>query len=257
MKIKYIVIALFLIIFAAEPVMAQSQGGNLLSQGSEAWRRSEAELQEETDEELSITPRMQDEIPFHALKNIRQAEQVFCYHVQSPDEDFEGYTIDGMAISGFCGVLEPNEIQFFIDEFLSKDQNVSNIVARCLITPRIMLRFVNGVDYTDVLFSSPCESFSVFYGGSVETFNLSPATELVQQYIENYEKRKMDFISPALLKQVLPIGIPQNEEQRLLVREKNTPKPVRKWVTDQEKSAPQETAPAQPKSGWNKLKFSK
>ena len=65
---------------------------------------------------------------------------------------------------------------------------------------------------------------------------------------ETVEKTKKDFISPALLKQVLPIGVPQTEEQKSLVNQSAVP--IKSWETKQD---------ANPKDvkqeGWNNLNF--
>ena len=79
----------------------------------------------------------------------------------------------------------------------------------------------------------------------------------------------MQFISPALLGQVLPIGVPQNDEQRALVKSKLQQGPVRNWAkkdavtTENASQAQQPTAqpsrmqnvPAKEGKGWNRLKF--
>ena len=99
-----------------------------------------------------------------------------------------------------------------------------------------MLRFVRGVDNTDVLLSSPCYSYSVFYGGKVRPFNAKPAAEIIDALINPLLKKKVKFVSPALLNQ--------------LVSKKN--KPIRGWETEEasEAQAPAKTRAA---SGWNKL----
>ena len=70
--------------------------------------------------------------------------------------------------------------------------------------------------------------------------------------IDAYEKKKMAFVSPALLEQVLPIGVPQNDSQKALIKEKSQQGPIRNWAVDEEKT---ETAPQPEKKGWNRLKF--
>lgn len=120
----------------------------------------------------------------------------------------------------------------------------------CIIKPKIMLRFVRGVDNTDVLLSSPCYSYSVFYGGKVRPFNAKPAAEIIDALINPLLKKKVKFVSPALLNQLLPVGVAQTEEQKELVSKKN--KPIRGWETEEasEAQAPAKTRAA---SGWNKL----
>ena len=40
-----------------------------------------------------------------ATANITDAEQVFCYQIANKPDNYTGYTLDGMAIVGFCGVI--------------------------------------------------------------------------------------------------------------------------------------------------------
>lgn len=220
-----------------------------------------APQQKEETKGKQIIPMMKDKIPATALNNIRNAETAFCYTVTAPTGNEDAYTLDGMEITGFCGVLPKVEQDIFINEFLSSDENVSSMVDQCIIQPRLMLRFVRGVDYTDVLYSSPCYSFTVFYGGQVVSFNTSPSAAIMDAVIEAYEKQKTAFASPALINQVLPIGVAQNEEQRALLREKSSPKAVRNWALQSEETAqvsdpqPAEQAPA--KKGWNQIKFNR
>ena len=67
-----------------------------------------------------------------------------------------------------------------------------------------------------------------------------------------FAKNKSEFISPALLDQLLPIGIAKTPEQKALVKEKSGDAPVRNWNTDTAKpvSATQKSV----KKGWGKLK---
>lgn len=70
-----------------------------------------------------------------------------------------------MALTGFCGVLNPELKKLVLQELFMSPQNVIlDKNENCIIKPKIMLRFVRGVDNTDVLLSSPCYSYSVFYG---------------------------------------------------------------------------------------------
>lgn len=237
------------LLFSGIAAAQKAEGVESFKQSRDAWRRQ----QNVTEEKKEITQKMRDTIPVNALRNITEAEQAFCYTVETPEPDYKGYLLDGMAVTGFCGILSKAEIELFMNEFLRKEESVSNVVAQCIIQPRIMLRFMRGVDYSDVLFSLPCPAFSVFYAGSINTFNISPASAMEEAIIEAYEKKKMAFVSPALLGQVLPIGVPQNDEQRALVKEKSKIAPVRNWQTEEKKPAVQPEA--QQNKGWNRLKF--
>ena len=180
-----------------------------------------------------------------ATKNISDAEQIFCYQIANRPENFDGYTLNGMAIAGFCGIINSELEKLIKTEFLTKEENLSfNKTENCVIRPQIMLRFVRGVDSTDILLSSPCHAIAFFYGGKVSAFNAKPSAQIIDAIIEPLIKNKADFISPTLLKQLLPIGVPQTEEQKQLVNKKN--EPLRSWQK-QEVQSPK-------KAGWNKLK---
>ena len=83
-------------------------------------------------------------------------------------ENYTGYTLDGMAIVGFCGVIN-QDLQNLIkyELFMNPDNLLFDSTENCLIRPQIMLRFVRGVDSTDILLSSPCHAIAIFYGGKI------------------------------------------------------------------------------------------
>ena len=230
---------------AANEVPELKEGVQSFQQSKDAWRRSEQENQP------VFLPGIADSIGAAAAINIEQAEQVFCYEVDARAVDYDGYTIDGMALTGICGVLNPELKKLVLQELFMSPQNVIlDKNENCIIKPKIMLRFVRGVDNTDVLLSSPCYSYSVFYGGKVRPFNAKPAAEIIDALINPLLKKKVKFVSPALLNQLLPVGVAQTEEQKELVSKKN--KPIRGWETEEasEAQAPAKTRAA---SGWNKL----
>ena len=133
------------------------EGVQSFQQDKDAWRRSEQNAKPE------FLPGIADSIGAAAAINIEQAEQVFCYEVDSRAVDYDGYTIDGMALTGFCGVLNQEIKDLVLRELFMTPQNVIlDKNENCIIQPKIMLRFVRGVDNTDVLLSSPCYSYSVF-----------------------------------------------------------------------------------------------
>ena len=162
--------------------------------------------------------------------------------------DYDGYTLDSMAITGFCGVIKNEIKEQVLSQLVMDSKNVLfNVREECVIKPRIVLRFVRGIDATDVLLSSPCYSFTIYYPGSVHVFNAKPAAKIIDTLIFSFDKNKLDFVSPALLDQLLPVGVPQTKEQRDLVSKK--PKAVRNW--DVKKEEPKETKPEN--QGWNNL----
>lgn len=181
-----------------------------------------------------------------ALNNITNSEQVFCYQIANKPENYTGYTINGMAIVGFCGVINPNLQTLIKSELMMNPDNIMfDVTENCVIRPQIMLRFIRGIDSTDVLLSSPCHALAIFYGGKISAFNAKPAAQIIDAIIDPLIKNKVDFASPALFNQLLPIGVAQTEEQKALQQKKN--EPIKNWQTKQQNNAAR-------KSGWNKLK---
>ncbi len=181
-----------------------------------------------------------------ALNNIVNSEQVFCYQIASKPENYTGYTLDGMAIVGFCGIINPNLQTLIKSELLMNPDNILfDVTENCMIRPQIMLRFVRGIDSTDILLSSPCHALAIFYGGKISAFNAKPAAQIIDAVIDPLIKNKVEFASPALFNQLLPIGVAQTEEQKALQNKRN--EPVKNWQKAQK-------AEEARKSGWNKLK---
>ena len=180
-----------------------------------------------------------------ALANITKAEQIFCYQVSDRPANYTGYTIDGFAVYGFCGIITDDLKKIIISElFTNQDNILFDVTEKCTIRPRLLLRFVRGVDNTDVLLSSPCHSYAIFYGGKINTFNAKPAAQIIDALINPLTQNKLDFVSPALTNQLMPIGLPQTPEQaEQLNKNKN---PARKWE--------EPTVETPQTQGWNKLK---
>mgnify|MGYP007072489494 FL=1 len=227
-----------------------NEGVTSFQQNENAWRRHD-ETTTQTQREpqrKEVLPEILSAIGPVAWDNINNAEKIFCYEVASRPDDYDGYSIDSMAITGFCGVIK-DEIKNIIlsDLFMNSKNVLFNVREECVIRPRIVLRFIKGVDATDILLSSPCYSFTVYYPGSVKVFNAKPAAKIIDTLINTLNKNRVDFISPALLNQLLPVGVPQTPEQRELVSKR--PKPIRSWAADK----PKEEAPKPAKKGWNNL----
>ena len=87
-----------------------------------------------------------------------KAEKVFCYTVDYATADFDGYTMDDLAITGSCGELSADGRQLIKEMLLNNNLAFSSAKDNCNISPRVMLRYVNGIDSTDVLLSAPCHS---------------------------------------------------------------------------------------------------
>lgn len=216
-----------------------AEGVQSFQQSSDAWRRQGAQKAE-------IIQSIVDSVTPTGIANITDSEQVFCYQIAPKPAGYTGYTIDGMALTGFCGIVENDLKDMIVTQFLATPENISSDVERCVIRPKLMLRFVKGVDFTDLLLSSPCHSFSVFYAGQVRTYNFKPAAEIIDVMVDSFKDKTIPFTSPALLRQLLPIGVAQTEAQKEMVSKQSGP--VRNWADSQ----PQQTQPKRG-GGWNNL----
>lgn len=181
-----------------------------------------------------------------AQRNIVDSEQVFCYQIATPPENYSGYTLDGMAIAGFCGVIDGKLRDMIISELLNKPEHiVFDQFEDCVVRPQVMLRFMRGIDATDMLISSPCHAVAFFYGGKLSAFNAKPAALVIDNLVRSLLKNKIDFVSPTLFNQLLPAGVAKTEEQKALLQKKNTP--FLQWKQRQQEQAARN-------AGWNKLK---
>ena len=212
-------------------------------------------------QEATVGPYIQSNLPAVVTRNIMEAERVYCYTVEMPSENYQGYTIDQMAVTGFCGILNKQQTDILISAFLQNKESLSEKSADCTIVPRILIRFLRGVDSTDMLFSSPCPSLTFFYGGGIKSFNAEPTATQVDGVAGLFEQSRVDFVSPTLIDQVFPIGVPQTDEQKALVAKQKAPKPSTKWNRKPEgaPSVPAQDEPAQETkaTGWNKININK
>ena len=214
-----------------------------------------------TAQDTSLSFYIESNLPASAVRNITEAERVYCYTVEMPYENYQGYTIDQMAVTGFCGILNEQQANVIKSAFLQNDKSLSTKSAQCTIVPKVLIRFLRGIDSTDVLFSDPCPSLTFFFGGGMKSFNAEPVAAEIASVADLFEKSKIEFVSPALLDQLFPIGIAQTEAQKALVAKNKAPKPSTKWTrtseqapVTQEKSEPEPPAKT---SGWNKININK
>lgn len=227
-----------------------NEGVTSFQQDENAWRRNDGEtVPTQTEpQKKEVLPEILSAIGPVAWDNINNAEKIFCYEVASRPDGYDGYSIDSMAITGFCGVIKDEVKNIVLSDLFMNNKNVLfNVREECVIRPRIVLRFVKGIDATDILLSSPCYSFTVYYPGMVKVFNAKPAAKIIDTLINTLNKNRVDFISPALLDQLLPVGVPQTPEQKELVSKR--PKPIRNWTAE----TPKEETPKPAKKGWNNL----
>lgn len=221
---------------AQETTDAQS-----FQQSKEDWRRKA--------NESKILDEILNKIGKNAAQNITKSEQVFCYQVSPTTSDYSGYTIDGFAIKSFCGIINKEIKDMIVAELFMNPENVNFTKSEdCVIQPKIMLRFVRGIDNTDVLLSSPCHSFTIFYAGKVQPFNAAPADAIINAIVDPLQRNRVEFISPALMNQLLPVGVAQTPEQKSLLNRGTQPSATtNSWGTQTPNNA---TAP---KRGWNNL----
>ena len=106
---------------------------------------------------------------------VNKAEKVFCYIVDYAEKGYEGYTANGLAIKGYCGELSAEGKALIKETLFNSSSLYSKSKADCRINPKIMLRYVYGIDYTDILLSSPCPSLTFFHGSNIAALNAAPA----------------------------------------------------------------------------------
>lgn len=188
--------------FISGSVWAQSSSGvRAFQQGQDSWKR-------QGEQGFSLVSNFSRQLDAKALNNILNAEMVFCYNVGSASRNYNGYTLDGFAINGFCGIVQNQLKSVLMQQLFGTSENVNFTTSeQCTINPRIMLRFIRGVDSTDVLLSAPCYSMAVFYAGKTEIFNFSPSGQIIDAIVNGFDETQMRFSSPAALKQVVPIGV--------------------------------------------------
>lgn len=205
-----------------------------------------------TFRQKSIIPVIKSAIPEAAAYNIQNAEQVFCYQVAKRPKEYTGYTLSSFAVTGYCGELDNSNTVTAYEALFTQGPNILNTQAACRIEPRVMLRFVRGVDYTDVLLSLPCPSFTVFYGGRYKAFNVKQG--VISDLITQFEQEKQTFHSPSLLKQTVANGTATNDKEAdELEKKQKELAPQMKW--QQQENEEKETPPAKPQTGWGSIKL--
>jgi hypothetical protein len=197
-----------------------------------------------------IIPLIKKNLAETTILTLTKAEQIFCYHVTKRPKGFNGYTINGMAITGYCGELDAPQAATAYEALFTHNQNILTTVSDCHIEPRIMLRFARGVDYADVLLSSPCPSFTIFSNGRFKSFNIKQG--VIDDIIQQLEKEKQPFYSPTLLKQTAANGkISSIEEETIVAKKKKELEPVLSWK-EQQAEAAKKAEQEKPQGGWIK-----
>ncbi len=233
-------------------ICANAQEEDMLSADADFLGEEALDIPQTSTSRETLADFLIRKIPLAAARNINKAEKVHCYTVDEAVNGYDGYLIDGLAVRGACGELSAEGRKLIKDNLFQSSIIYSDSVANCSITPRIMLRYIYGLDHTDVLLSYPCPSLTVFHDRSIVILNAAPGSVVVEQIINAYSKLEEKFYSPALLGQMVANGQPQNQAQKEIIRlNAPTDTPRKKWGTGTQT----DTQPQQPKkSGWNKLK---
>ena len=194
-------------------------------------------------------------IPASSAKNIDNAEKVFCYTVDYAATDYTGYTIDNLTTTHSCGELSDEGRNLIKDMLLNNNLVFSSSSDSCNIAPRILLRYINGIDSTDILISAPCHSLTFFHGRDISTLNAAPGKNIVEQIVTTYSSLGEKFLSPALLGQMIPNGQVLTQDQKEIVRKIGTSSSPKKWSNKPVQTKEDTEATPQPvRKGWNKLK---
>ena len=198
----------------------------------------------------NIIPFIKSSISETSANIISDPEQVFCYEVEKRGKADKRYTLDGFAITGFCGELDKGAISTTYSALFTQSPNIITTPSQCKIEPKLMVRFVKGVDYADVLLSSPCPSFTIFYGGKYKSFNIKLG--VIDDIIKQLSEKTEAFHSPALLKKTVANAEAASAEESETLEKKQR----ENNISREEDKQPE--APVQ-KSGWGNinLKFKK
>ena len=194
----------------------------------------------------NIIPQIVEAIPEIAAYNIHDPEQVFCYHIEKREKGDKDYTIGNYKVVDYCGELDYNAITTAYEALFTRSPNIITTKANCRIEPKVMLRFVRGVDFVDVLLSSPCPSFTVFYDGRYKSFNVKQA--VMDDVIGQFDKTREVFLSPALIKQTVANAEAKDEDDAYLLEKQQK----QEAVNNEEKEAKEIQ---KPKTGWGNLKL--
>ena len=207
----------------------------------------------------SIIPYIEKTIKRSAAHNITNFEQVFCYHIQRPAQNYTGYTINNYAITDYCGELDTSTIATSYEALFTQGPNIITTSPGCNATPKIMLRFARGVEYTDVLLSYPCALFAVYHAGKQYIFNIKQG--VINDLISQFDNKSEPFNSPTLLKQTVANAIISTVEDASKLDSKKRENELKmSWQKDEQSDA---TPKAKTQNnttsatGWGKIKLRK
>lgn len=251
MKKLYILPLLSILLAAAPAIAADDVFG--IDDDEDIFSAGSSSTQEKKEKNgINISSFLTNKLPESTAKNINKAEKVFCYTVDYTTAGYDGYTINDLALKGSCGELSQSGKDLIKTSIFDNNSLYSNSVDKCSISPKIILRYVNGADHTDVLFSSPCQSLTFFHGRDITTVNAAPGAAIIDQIVKAYSGLEEPYRSPALLGQMVANGQPMTQNQKEILRRMAPAEaPVKKWNTQPQ---PQENTALKAKSGWNKLR---
>lgn len=200
-----------------------------------SFRDTNEQTSQVVDEFLAL---IKSDLNEYGLNNIKNAEKIYYYEVINAPKGYDGYTINGFAVRSFGGMITEEVKPALIQVLFGTEGAISLDNANCVVKPKVMFRFVRGVDYTDVLLSSPCQSMVVYYAGNINIYNLSPIATVIDTFVKELTANTTPFVSPALLNQTLPVGIVNNEKEKELVNQANKRAPVRDWNANTVETTP-------------------
>lgn len=231
------------------------------------------EQEPETQQNEYLSSFLRTRIPENTAKLLGKAEKIFCYTVDYAGADYDGYLIDDLAVKGSCGEVSKEGNEMLKEALFNNNRAFSSNADSCSIAPRIMLRYIYGLEHADVLISAPCHSLTFFHGANITTVNAAPGAEIVEKIADAYSSLNERFLSPALLGQMVANGQVINTNQKEIVRRMSpSDGPVRKWTSERQNTQQTNTSVnkrssatnntdndinksgEQPvKRGWNKL----
>ncbi|MBR1600162.1 MAG: hypothetical protein IJ677_01135 [Alphaproteobacteria bacterium] len=252
---KLHILSLISLLFTINPALAEDPFG--LDNDDDVFASdSTIETNSKENKSALISSFLSNRISESSAKNIKKAEKVFCYTVDYASAGYEGYTIHNLALKGSCGELSPAGRTLIKNSVFENNSLYSNSKDNCNISPKIILRYIHGADYTDVLFSSPCQSLTFFHDGDITTINAAPGAAIIDLIVKAYSGLSEPYQSPALLGQMVANGQALNQRDKEVLR-KMAPSeaPIKKWDTKRNNQQSAPTVNKQPaRSGWNKLR---
>ena len=126
---KILLIALLFGSFS-QPVRADddifaNEGVTSFQQDENAWRRNDGQTVNVPKESKAkeVLPDILTSIGPVAWDNIANAEKIFCYEVAVRPEEYDGYSIDSMALTGFCGVIKDEVKNIVLSDLFMDSKN--------------------------------------------------------------------------------------------------------------------------------------